>query len=269
MIEPVNLGGLTLVITRPRRQGERTAQLLQGHGADTLLFPVLDIAPIPQDVVLAGFDPVHIRHADALIFVSANAVQFGMPLVRAWGGLSAQSKVFGIGRATTQALAWEGVRDALCPDGGNDSEALLALPQLQNVRGRLIVLVRGVSEGGGRALLAEALSARGAILRPLECYERQAVSAAAQDKLTLSRRLHDRAVHAFLVLSVETLDSLMENAGNMPHVLETTLLVSHERVAAAAKARNWRRVEVVPMGDDALPQALHQMKPRLLSNPTE
>ncbi len=239
--------------------------MLRDHGAETVLFPVLDIVALPADEVLANFDPGHIPNADALIFVSANAVQFGIPLLRSWGGPPSCCPIFAIGQATLQALADLGINNAICPDAGNDSEALLAMPQLQDIRAKHFVLVRGISEGGGRVLLAETLAARGAVVHALSCYRRLAIGATASERLVLAQHLQDRSVHGILVLSVETLDSLIANTATMPHMPETSMLVSHARIAEAASVRGYRRVMVVPMGDDSLLQALHRIRPSLLS----
>ena len=267
--ERPDLGGLFIVITRPRAQGFVTARLLRSHGADVMQFPVLDISALQNDALSGNIGPDRLARADAIIFVSANAVQFGMPLIRTWGGLAIQTKVFAIGQTTAQALAADGVGAVISPDAGNDSEALLAMPQLRNVTGQHIVLVRGISEGGGRTLLADTLMARGATLWPLECYQRQPVSALPSEMLELSARLQRREVHGILVLSVETLGSLLANTGQMPHSRTATLLVSHPRIAAAARTCGFKRIEVVPMGDDALPLALHRLKPILLSYQAE
>ena len=264
-----DLRGLVVVVTRPRAQGVVTARLLRGAGAEAVQFPVLDISALHKEGISHSFSPDRVVRADALIFVSANAAQFGMPLIRAWGGPTAQTKVFAIGQVTAQALAAVGVDAIICPATGNDSEALLAMPQLRNVTGQHIVLVRGVSAGGGRALLADTLILRGAQLWPLECYQRQPVSALPAEKLELSARLQKRQVHGVLVLSVETLDSLLANIGQMPHSQTVTLLVPHPRIEAAAKARGFNHVEIVPMGDDALPLALHRLKPILLAYQAE
>ena len=267
--EPPDLGGLVVVVTRPRVQGLVTARLLRRLGAEVMQFPVLDITALQNNAVCGNIGSDRLARADALIFVSANAVQFGMPLVRTWGGLAAQTKVFAIGQATAQALVANGVGAVICPDIGNDSEALLEMPQLRDVMGRHIVLVRGVSAGGSRTLLADTLMARGALLWPLECYQRQPVSPLPDEILELSARLQKRGVHGILVLSVETLDSLLTNIEQMRHSRTVTLLVSHPRIAAAARARGFKRIEVVPMGDNALPLALHRLKPALLGYQAE
>ena len=259
------LGGLVIVVTRPRLQGATTAHLLRKHGAEVVQFPVLDIFALPADTVVSRFAPERISSADAIIFVSANAAQFGMALIHDWVGLAARTRIFAIGQATRQALITAGVDEVICPADGNDSEALLALPQMHNVTGQQIVLVRGISDGGGRTLLADTLIARRAQLWPLECYQRQAVTAMPAEKFELSSRLRARTVHGILVLSVETLDSLVANMASMPQNRSVALLVSHPRIAAAATAYGFERVEVIPMGDDNLPVALHRLKKTLLT----
>lgn len=263
--ERPDLSHLAVVVTRPRKQGAATVRMLRTYAADSLQFPVLDIRALLPETVVMTFDPEHVGDAALIIFISANAVQFGLPLLRAWGGPAPQTKIFAIGQATANALSACGIDAVITPESGNDSEALLTLPQLQNVAGQHIILVRGVSEAGGRTLLADSLVARGARLWPLECYERRAVSASTAEKRKLSARLQAGTVHAILVLSVETLDSLVTNLQEMLGSRAATLLVPHPRVAAAARAYGFERVEVVPMGDDALPLALYRLKPTLLA----
>jgi uroporphyrinogen-III synthase len=246
----------------------QTARLLRTFGAEVMQFPVLEISAQPNDIINTCLED-HIRHADALIFVSANAVQFGMPLIIAQGGLASKTKVFAIGQATAQALTEHNVGGVISPVAGDDSEGVLSLPQLQNVRGQQIVLVRGLSDTGGRTLLADALMARGARIWPLECYKRKAISAPPDQKAELSARLERREVHGFLILSVETLDSLLANIGAVAYFGLVALLVSHSRIATAAKARGFTRVHVLPMREDALPLALHQIKPILLAYQAE
>ena len=44
------LAGLTVVVTRPRRQGEATAKALRAAGAEAIELPVLDITPLPASI---------------------------------------------------------------------------------------------------------------------------------------------------------------------------------------------------------------------------
>jgi MFS superfamily sulfate permease-like transporter len=80
---------------------------------------------------------------------------------------------------------------------GQDSEALLALPQLEQVAGKRIAIFRGV---GGRTLLADTLRSRGATVDYVECYRRRRPDA---DAGPLLQRWAD--VSAVTIASAETL----------------------------------------------------------------
>lgn len=283
------LEGLTIVVTRPRAQGIVTAQRLEAASADTLLYPVLDIAPLPIAEIEKKFSINTLQNVSALIFVSANAVEHGMPIIKHWRGLSekayrtaaSNATLYAIGNMTADALRMAIGTDRLqkieTPSSGSDSEALLSMPALQDVAGQHIIIVCGHSEAGGRTILQQTLRERGAVVTLLTCYTRKsaAVSDAQQEHLQalLQSMLQPKKAIAFLALSVETLDSLMQNLGKImteatwpQYALRCTLLVSHPRVAQAARLRGWQHIEVVPMANEALIEALHLLKPSLISH---
>ena len=265
------LGGMTVVVTRPRAQGEVTANYLETAGANVIRYPVLDIAPLALAIVEQTCSQHDLQNAHALIFVSANAVQHGLPILKRWGGFPANLTLYAIGKITADTLqnavnhaATNHKINIITPTSGNDSEALLAMPTLQGVAGQTIILVGGSSATGGRTLLQQTLRARGAVVTLLTCYERKAITVTAAQQALLSTRLESPSAIAFLALSVETLDALMDNLAKLVGWQEATLLVSHPRVAKAAHDRGWRRCEVVPMQNQALVDALVLLKPTLL-----
>ena len=119
-----------------------------------------------------------IKAYDWAIFLSVNAVQNGMPrLLKA--GVPPNLKCAAIGTCTASELQSFGVIEVLTPlshvqDGDEskirfDSESLLTVPEIINVAGKKILIVRGV---GGRDVLAETLKTRGAHVSFAECYQR-------------------------------------------------------------------------------------------------
>ncbi|MEQ1516423.1 MAG: uroporphyrinogen-III synthase, partial [Usitatibacteraceae bacterium] len=195
------LEGLTLVVTRPRVQAARTAAMLREAGASVIDFPVLEIAPIE-----AAIAPQTLSEASGIIFVSANAVEYGLPVFARAGRIQPTTQLFAIGRATAGALTDAGYENVVSPQQTIDSEGLLAMPQLQSVMGRHIILVKGASESGGRTLLEETLIARGARVMVLVCYRRGPIvpDLSAQDALQNS--FAQGNWHACFALSAETLD---------------------------------------------------------------
>ena len=262
-VSTLPLQGLTLVVTRPAVQAKRTAIALREGGATVVEFPVLDISPI--EAFLAGKD---LATASAFIFVSANAVEYGVPTVRRTGEFPAKAEIFAIGRATTTALNVAGFPVVVSPQQSIDSEGLLALPQLRTVMGRHIILVKGQSELGGRRLLEQTLTARGAQVTTLECYRRAPLMPDLAMREALRELLAVGHVHACFAMSVETLESLMNvfsTMGISPQS-KVTMLVPHARVAQAAHVCGFDRIEEVPMADSALVARLAAVKSRLLAS---
>ncbi len=268
-----DLTGLTIVVTRPWRQAEASANWLRALGAEVVLFPVLKIEALSATTIDETFSMSHLRSADAIIFVSANAAEYGVATIEARGGFPQEAAIFAIGNATRLRLVEHGLNKIQCPASGNDSEALLALPELQDIGGKEILIVRGASEGGGRLFLQDTLRARGAKVSTLECYVRGAVTASAGDHERLDVALQVArmrgAMPAFSVLSVETLESLLDNLAGLNRaegLRECMMLVPHPRVGDAAHKMGFTNVSVVPMGGETLHAALLKLKPKLLGN---
>lgn len=268
---PVNkiadLNGLAIVVTRPRAQASASAAWFESFGARVISFPVLEIEPLPDAIIDEHFSRRDLSAANAIIFVSANAAEHGVTAIENRGGFPGDVAIFAIGSATAARLQGHGLANIQLPAHGNDSEALLALPSLQNVQGQKIVIVRGISESGGRAHLKQTLRTRGASVSMLECYVRRSILASEVLRAELKAALNDRKIHAFSVLSVETLQSLVLNLtdANMAKSLrECMMLVPHPRVAEAAREIGFTKVSVVPMGGEPLHAALLSLKPALL-----
>ena len=253
------LAGLTVLVTRPRRQGEATANRLRAAGAEAIEFPVLDIVPIA-----ATIDAASLARASLMIFVSANAVEHGLALLQGGSGIPCGTRIAAIGDATMHALNDAGFADVVSPQQSIDSEGLLAMPQLQTseVNRQHVILIRGKSESGGRRVLESALTARGANVTVVECYERRdALPPMSRLQKLIESMRNDIAVMA---LSVDTLESLLKILAPHSHWLRARwLLVPNARVAAAARARGFQRVAEVGISTESLLAALVELKPRM------
>jgi uroporphyrinogen-III synthase len=223
-----SLAGRTVLVTRPVHQAATLVDAIRAAGGEAFAFPALAVEAVPgaalEDV------PGRLATADVLIFISPNAAQFGMALIRAAGTLPAAAQIFAVGPGTARALRTSGVEGAITPDG-QDSEALLALPQLQQVAGKRVLIVRGV---GGRALLADTLAARGARVDFIECYRRVRPHA---DVAPLLARWQAGGIDAVTVASAETLANLAVLLGEAgaPLLARTPLFAPHEKIAASAR----------------------------------
>ncbi|MGE5320371.1 MAG: uroporphyrinogen-III synthase [Hyphomicrobiaceae bacterium] len=243
------LAGRTVLVTRPVHQAAALVQRVAAAGGQTFVFPALAIEAVAADHLTDAL--AYLAGADIAIFVSPNAAQFGMAAMRAGSGLPAALRIFAVGPGTARALAAQGVEGVIVPDG-QDSEALLALPQLQGVAGRRVVIVRGV---GGRELVAETLRARGADVHFMECYRRTCPPA---DPAGLLARWQAGGIDAVTIASAETLHNLAALLGQPGAALlaATPLFAPHEKIADAARRFGIAHVIATPGGDAGLVEGL-------------
>lgn len=244
------LDGARILVTRPRQQAETLCRAIAALGGVAVPYPVLEIAA-PQD--LAGLDEVIavLERFDIAIFISANAAEYGVARVRARrGGFPPDLRLGAVGRKTGEVLREQGLTVHLTPRERYDSEGLLALPELQRVAGRRVVIFRGE---GGRELLAETLRARGAEVVYAECYRRLLPDAAGQGPPPAD-------IDLAVVTSNEGLRNLFELAGEQGRAR----LCRTPMVVMSARGRDCARVlgvtapiHVTPRaGDDGLIEAI-------------
>ena len=201
--------GVGVLVTRPEQQSMPLCRSLAAHGAACYPFPAIEIKP------LMGRSAAHERgvHArlgkleqfDWIVFVSANAVRFGVQLLEEKRDLCLAA----VGPATARALNQAGYRVAVVPAEGFDSEGLLADPRMQSLAGRRVLIVKG---SGGRDLLATELSQRGAIVELAEVYERIAPTPSSAELSALEQLFAADAIQVITSTSVEIGASLLRLA---------------------------------------------------------
>ncbi len=235
------LTGLNIVVTRPREQAAQLQQRIAQLGGNAVLFPLLEISP-PADTQALRDLVARLSGFDLAIFISPNAVQYGMAAIRAGGGLPSGLRVATVGQGSAQALRDAGVTEVIAPLEHFDSEALLALPELQSVQGWKIAIFRG---DGGRELLGDTLKARGAGVEYAACYRR---SKPQQD---IGALLHSRP-DALTLSSSEALGYLwdMLDESDRARLASVPLFVPHARIAAKARQQGWQTVVQTTSGDD-------------------
>jgi uroporphyrinogen-III synthase len=234
------LAGLTIVVTRPRDQAHGLAASLQALGADPIMLPLLEIAPAPDQAALQAF----VQRASTfqlLIFISPNAVSYGMAALQ---HIPAGVHVAAVGQGTARSLRKQYIEQVIVPSERFDSEGLLALPELQQVAGWHIAILRG---DGGRELLGETLASRGAQVEYVTCYQRR------KPELDADAWLAARP-DVITVTSSEALAHLWQGLGETASALArtATLFVAHPRIAEIAQSQGWRQVVTAAAGDDGM-----------------
>ncbi len=216
------------------------------------MFPLLAIAPL-EDYTRFDACLSHLSDTDWAIFISTNAVQQAMPrMLQHSPTLPSRLRFAAIGASTAAELRKFGVGQVLTPQDRYDSEHLLALPEMQAVAGRRIMLFRGV---GGRELLAETLSARGAEVVSAECYRRIKPQ---QDAGDLPRLWQNKQLYALVVTSSEALRNLLELADGAEWLRQSLICVNHARIAELAQQYGLRVATAENPGDEGMLQCLIQ-----------
>lgn len=158
--EDLPLFGQRVVITRPAAEAERSAAMLEAHGAEVLVAPTVTIGPPPDYV---GLDRAIERLAefDWLVFTSGNGVRYFVDRLDALGlDLRAigHLKLAAIGPTTAEALARLRLKADLVPREFR-SEALAAALR-ERAAGCRILLARA---DRGRTVLRDELDGISAV----------------------------------------------------------------------------------------------------------
>lgn len=239
------LAGKGVVVTRPVQQAQALARLIEESGGRAILFPAIEIHDVED---LGPFMQIvdRLEDFDLAIFISPNAIERAVNLIRSRRSLPPGLKLATIGSGGMRALAAHGITGAIAPQGRYDSEALLEVPEVAGAQ--RVVVFRGE---GGRELLGEALNARGARVEYAECYRRRRPEL---DPGPLRDAWARQALHAVTVTSSEGLRNLFEmvGAGGREQLQQTPLFAPHPRIAEAARALAVRTVVVTGPGDAGL-----------------
>lgn len=224
-----NLHNIHVVVTRPAHQAKGLCDLIEQHGGQAILFPVLEIAANIDDEFLQLIS--HLNEYQLALFISPNAANLALPAINAHGGLPAGLRIGAVGKATAAALAAQGCTVDIFPEDKFDSESLLGLPAMRAVKNQKIIIFRGQ---GGRELLAETLRQRGATVQYAECYQR--IKPDSDPQLLLDQWAQHK-LDIIIITSAQGLTNLIELVGvaGRDDLMATPLLVVSERMVEEAR----------------------------------
>ncbi|MDM0070865.1 uroporphyrinogen-III synthase [Variovorax sp. J31P207] len=235
-----------LLITRPASEAARWVDDLRAAGVDAVALPLIAIAPLE--------DPAPLQAAwrrlsgyDALMFVSAAAAEHffrGIDLP-----LPARLRFWATGPGTVRGLHAAGVPpaaiDAPPADAAQfDSEHLWARVADQVRPGVRILIVRGGDAAGqatGRDWLAREILAQGGACDAVAAYRRLPPPFGEAERRLAAEGASGAAAWLFSSSeAIANLCRLMPDAGWQ----QARALVTHERIAEAARAAGFGRVQV-------------------------
>jgi uroporphyrinogen-III synthase len=240
-----SLSGRSIVITRPREHAPALAERIRAAGGDPILFPTIEILP-PEDPEMVSRVIARLERFQLAIFVSPTAAQRGHGMVSATRAWPEGLRVAAVGAGTASALVGLGLRDVISPSTEADSEALAALPELKDLRGRSVVIFRGQ---GGREWMRRELEGRGAQVEYLECYRRARPDVHSG---ALLARWQAGGVEAVSITSAEGLANFFDMLGPTGgrYLRATPVFVPHPRIELAARKLDIREIVVTGRGDE-------------------
>jgi len=158
------LTGKRILVTRPRAQAADLCDKLAALGAEPILFPTIEIAPMDDysalDQAIAALDKYR-----WVMFTSVNGVTaFWNRLAAVGAGFKPAPQVAAIGPATAQALEKHGLRATFIPE---EYVAEAIVEGIGDVRGKWILLPRAEI---AREALADELRRRGAVVHEIAVY---------------------------------------------------------------------------------------------------
>ena len=244
------LEGLRVLITRPQPQANRLADFLQAKGAKTTILPMVEICSAPLKTAPKGFEQF-----SKVIAISVPAVEIAYQKL---SGLFSPEELdnktwFTPGKGTAKVLREKGIQP-LCPDSEFTSEAMLELPELKQVEGDNILLLKGE---GGRDLLSEELTRRGAKVVSLSLYRRQCPDYSPSEVETT---LASAGINAIVATSGQILSNIEVCSPNLQDILPVPLIVPSPRVAEQAGGCGFKKVVISQgAGDQDIAEALLQL----------
>lgn len=237
-----SLTGLTVINTRPAHQAKALSESLTAAGATVIEFPLIAITPVSDLDRLQG-QLSHLNEANIAIFTSANAVEFGLQALGGAKNWPNNVVTAAVGPATAAKISSQALPVGLVAPAPYNSEALLTLPELQDVRGKKVVLLRGE---GGREKLADTLRQRGAEVNYIECYHRSLPDSRPAD---LYQCWDQKRVLCIVITSNEALQNLFKliDEIHVSDLLDSTLVVISQRAVNKASELGFKVVpELTP-----------------------
>ncbi|MFY8352953.1 uroporphyrinogen-III C-methyltransferase [Pseudoalteromonas sp. SSM20] len=204
-----------ILLTRPEEKSQQLAEHLAEKSIKSIIQPLLALEAITVSEQQLGM----LDDADIVLFVSQDAARFLHALKPE---LAKNSVCLAVGKSTAEVVTKLFEKPCASPIV-ETSEGLLAMPELNNVASKRIVLVKGK---GGRNKLAKELKEREAIFQPLAVYQRL-----TNPELTieLAQTWQQRGVDSVVLTSNASIDSFLAVATNKSWLATLTVFLVSER----------------------------------------
>jgi uroporphyrinogen-III synthase len=207
-----------IMLTRPQDQSQVLAQQLQLLKIKSLIFPTIEIVDASDITTLKNLT-ADLWQYQLIIFISPAAIHKMADYLK---NIPDRIQKLVIGKDSATLIESYGWGKAIYPEATYNREALLAMPQLQNIQNQKVLLCQGE---GGDVTIAETLRARGAIVYIANAYQRHLPSPSILPDLS--------TVNVIQCTSSQSMQNLIKLFGDV--VLQKRLLVSSEKLSKLAE----------------------------------
>ena len=246
------LAGFRVLVTRPAHQADFFCHSVEQSGGIAIRFPTIEICPTEAPPPILH-SPDKLDGFEYAIFISSNAVDQTFKRLDK-KKLPDSLKCVAIGNKTALALKQHDQPVATAPKTGYTSEALLALPEMQSMQNKNVIIFRGE---GGRELLAETLRERGASVTYAEVYRR---CLPAYSNAQIKIFVKEGAVSVITITSAESLNNLaiLFSRINENHLRGLPLILGSSRMLETVQKIGFKHPPMVAdnPSDEAMLQAL-------------
>ncbi|USD65361.1 uroporphyrinogen-III synthase [Vibrio sp. SCSIO 43136] len=222
----------SILVTRFGEEGDALCQAITSLGNIAIHHPLIEIQPWGDRSQLSQ----QLYQSDIIIAVSQHAVEGAQRLLvdLAW---PTQPIYVAVGQKTAHKLSKATQLKVHYPDV-SDSEHLLKLPQLNQVEGKRITILRG---NGGRELIFDTLVSLGANVSYSQTYQRVALPF---DGKVAVRHWQQYQVDSVIVTSGEQLSQLVRSISpeHTAWLRQLHLIVPSQRIADWALEHGFTRI---------------------------
>jgi uroporphyrinogen-III synthase len=229
-----------ILVGRPAGLSDAICASLQAQGLRPVVCPLIEIESLQHPEADQREILTALAEYQQVIFVSGNAIRHGMRWIEDyWPQLPLGLGWYTVGAASALQLATHGV-NVQQPLTQMNSEGLLALATLQDVKDQRILIIKGE---GGRDHLREILQQRGARVDELACYRRRCPNLASGELYGL---ITEEECKLLLISSGEGLHNMVSllSEDELQQVQQLTVIVPGARVAANAEASGFSHIVV-------------------------
>lgn len=238
---------MAVLVTRPDERGKQLVEMLNQAGVVALHLPLFTLEAGAELIELST-RLNQLNSGDYVFAVSKSAVDFADKTLKETGFHWREDLYFfTVGARTAQHFSCQSERTVHYPITTENSEGLLALPMMQHLQGKQILILRG---NGGRDFFREQAELRGATVDYIECYRREPIVYNVEEQTDICKR---SGVQTIVATSLDIVQSLLDFVPESEQnwLKSCTLVTVSSRIAEVAHQAGWKHIVISPKADNA------------------